>query len=819
MSLDKYQQAWKVEALQGKVAFDAEELTQEVQRSHEAFRAMIVRQHLVQVALVLAMIPFWWLMGIITSATWTWYLTMPVMLWIAVIYLLNLKHYTQRPSEPSEPLLVCAKVSLAQVERQIWLMRNLLWWNVLPAAVAMMAFFIDCAWEMTHTWWGCMLVSVFCAVFMCLLYGWGYRTNELSVRKELEPRRSDLQKLIQNLEGENTESENELRAIVTTLSETDGRIGGYISCGSGAENWNRLIPTWREVAIIIGPTLAGAYLGYRFPFADIAPDFPRSVIAAVFLFLIALLTLSYRSFRRHQGQPLPAAGTVRLKAPAIVAIIMLTVISILVFVALFLLQKEATSRLGGTSEDDRAFFEAVGGDIADGEITDGETAGTDAWLRGLADAFYPSLSAVVIRDGEIVYRGAFGFADIDVRQAATAKTQYHVASVTKVFTASLAVMLHEKGIVDLDQPVATYLPAGIQISSKPDLGATITLRQLASHTSGLPRGIPGEVQSVEGRYELEPQRLYDLLANVELTADPGDDREYSNLGFGLLGHALERAANKPFDQLLQELLCEPLQLDDTGIEGNATLHPAKGYEEKGRGGEEESHSVKNRLAGSGGLVTTTDDLAKFLMAQLQPGVFTREVLDQLHTETQLISEAPSGTALGWSIDSVPGAGRILEKNGGRSNCTAWIGFSPELKVAVAVIANSGGPDVDLIGHRLLSQAIPPSSRKSPTDGGYTKVAPFTGVRWKNDRPIVCVRGTWLPLVSINDIPIDHIMEFANKEFGSIARKRFAEDLVEVLSKMGHDPDWQVTLGLKNEDAQIETLQVPMTEANRVLVRE
>jgi hypothetical protein len=213
-----------------------------------------------------------------------------------------------------------------------------------------MAFFIHSAWEMTHTWWGCMLVSVVFAVFMCLSYGWGYRTNELSVRKELEPRRSDLQKLIKNLESENTESENEMRAIVTTLSETDGRTGGCINRESGAENWNRFIPTWREVAIMIGPTLAGAYLGYRFPFADIEPDFPRSVIAAIGPFLIALFAVSYRFFRRHHGQPLPAAGTVRLKAPAIVAIIMLTVISILVFVALFLLQKEATSLgLGGVT--------------------------------------------------------------------------------------------------------------------------------------------------------------------------------------------------------------------------------------------------------------------------------------------------------------------------------------------------------------------------------------------------------------------------------------------------------------------------------------
>src|SRR5439155_1381807 len=99
-----------------------------------------------------------------------------------------------------------------------------------------------------------------------------------------------------------------------------------------------------------------------------------------------------------------------------------------------------------------------------------------------------------------------------------------------------------------DQPVAKYLPKGVSISTRPEIGAAITLRQLASHTSGLPRDVPGAIQSVEGRYQLEPQRLYDQLAKVELEFNPGTGELYSNFGFGLLGHALERAAGKPFEQ-------------------------------------------------------------------------------------------------------------------------------------------------------------------------------------------------------------------------------------------------------------------------------
>ena len=112
-----------------------------------------------------------------------------------------------------------------------------------------------------------------------------------------------------------------------------------------------------------------------------------------------------------------------------------------------------------------------------------------------------------------------------------------------------------------------------------------------------------------------------------------------------------------------------------------------------------------------------------------------------------------------------------------------------------------------------------SRRSSAGDkDGYAKVAPYTGVRWENDRPIVRVRDKWSPLVSIDGLPIDRIMEFAQKEFGDKARKRFAEDLVELLSKMGHEPKWEVTLGLEKSDGQVEQLKIRMTEENRDLIR-
>ncbi len=445
-----------------------------------------------------------------------------------------------------------------------------------------------------------------------------------------------------------------------------------------------------------------------------------------------------------------------------------------------------------------------------------DIAQIDAWLQQqVKHAGYPSLSVAVTRGGKVIYQRAFGFRDIESQTKATPETSYHVASVTKVFTALLAVMLHEQGVVDLDQPVLKYLPEGVSISTKPEIGATITLRQLASHTSGLPRRVPGRVQSVEGRYELEPERLYKQLARVTLASDPGTEELYSNLGMGLLGHALERAAGKPFNKLLQETVCDKLGLERTAIDASGKLQLATGYSSESPR-LPETHSFRKRLAPSGGLIASAPDLANFLSAHMQPGVLSADMLKQLHTPSQLLDGTTVGTSLGWSVRSRISTGRILKKNGGRNNCSAWIGFAPDHKLGVAVLTNCGEPSVDAVGYWLLERSVP-GGRKLVSKHGYAKVAPFTGVRWNNDRPVVRVNGDWFDLVSIDGIPIERIVKFANTEFGEKSHKRVSEDLVEVLSKMGHEPRWDVKLGLKGSNGQIQQLQVRMTEVNRARV--
>ena len=839
MNLDRYQQAWKADTDRMRVTIDTESLTKEVRRGQETFHSTIFWRDVREAGTSLIMVPIWLAMGVFMAVPWTWYLTIVALIWVAAFILIDRRRHPQRMSEPGETLVYYVKESLPQVEHQIWLLRNVFWWYLLPFCISIMAFFLHVSWGNSNDWWEFGLSAGFFGLLVFVVYWVTYRANQYVVREHFEPRRQDLLRLIANLEEDASDEDiGDIFELVAGVADPMPNCNANTNWG---ENWNQIIPTWWTAAVIIAPTLGGAlcglYSGLYLPQLELGPTLFQTVVGAVIPFEIALGWVLWKFWKKPsvatdmesnnsdaEDDPQLGASATRAmaiddstdkapkalpRAPALVIIFLILFLSLMAIVAIISFRRQTRGH-SSASQSTRL----IPPDFADiSAFGEGDIAVIDSWLeKQFAKAGYPSLTVAILRDGKIVYDKSLGYENVKEQTKATLQTQYHVASVSKAFTATLAVLLHEQGTIDLDQPVATYLPEDVTISTTSDIGATITLRQLARHTSGLPRGVPGFVQSIEGYYALEPQRLYQLLSKVKLEYEPDTAEEYSNLGFGLLGHTLETATGKSLDHLLQRFVCEPLALQQTSFQMDDSLRPATGYDEGGRN-QERTHSFRRRLAGSGGLVTSVADLTKFLSSQMQPGVFSEEVLHELHSRPRLTPEFKPRTALGWSAGFSSFVGPILEKNGGRSNCSAWIGFASNRGVGVAVITNSGGPDVDKIGEWLLDRSAP-GAFKLKTKYGYARVAPFTGVRWKKDRPIVRVNDTWSPLVSINDIPIDSIMEFADKEFGSIAQKRFAEDLVQVLLKMGHEPEWRVTLGLQMPNGKIQASEVLMTEEKR-----
>jgi hypothetical protein len=196
MNPDSYQQAWQARASQTRVTIDPDLLRNEVQREEQNFRAMIFWQDFREVGIALLMIPVWIYLGIATSSPWTWYLTVPVFFWLVGFTLMDRMRHQQKPSEPDEAVLQCVMESLPQVEHQIWLLRNVIWWNLLPFSISIMAFFAHIFWQAASVWWEFLGALGVSGVGLFVVYAAVYFVNQRAVRVQLEPRRQELLTLL-----------------------------------------------------------------------------------------------------------------------------------------------------------------------------------------------------------------------------------------------------------------------------------------------------------------------------------------------------------------------------------------------------------------------------------------------------------------------------------------------------------------------------------------------------------------------------------------------------------------------------------------------
>jgi hypothetical protein len=355
MEIDKYQQAWRSQAAQTEVKIDIDLLSKAVQKSHRGFQSTINWRDCREVGVSVLLLIYWFYMGLTTAMPWTWWLTVPALIWSAGFILVDRKRHPQRPSEPGEPLAFYAKEALSQVEHQIWLLRNVFWWYLLPYSISLMAFFLQVSWNGSSSWWDFSLHVAFWSLFILVIYGAVYWANQYAVRNTLEPRRQELSSLVAGLEDDavGTESEDFID-LVSRLADPSQNF----TWEHWADKWNRTIPSWLVAASIILPTIAGAgfglYSGLWIRIPEMGPVFFQAVVGAVIPFEIALFSHMYLAFRRKNrmqaasanGEPNMSASEIvhqqsldrkakRLpRAPALVILVLILFLSLMVLPAI-----------------------------------------------------------------------------------------------------------------------------------------------------------------------------------------------------------------------------------------------------------------------------------------------------------------------------------------------------------------------------------------------------------------------------------------------------------------------------------------------------
>ncbi len=278
-------------------------------------------------------------------------------------------------------------------------------------------------------------------------------------------------------------------------------------------------------------------------------------------------------------------------------------------------------------------------------------------------------------------------------------TLFEIGSITKVFTGTILAQMVEDGTVSLDEPVQQLLAHTIIV---PKGEREITLLDLSTHSSGLPRMptnfSPRDVNNPYADYTVEQMGTF--LGGLKLTREPGEKSVYSNLGVGLLGHALVLKSGYDYESLVEKTILEPLEMTETRItlDDDDRRRLATGHDFDG-------NPVANwdipTLAGAGALRSTTDDMLKFLAANLG---LRSTTLDSAIANTHAVhyknpDQADNDVGLGWMLRRKDG---VIWHNGGTGGYSAFAGFNPEKRIGVVVLGNTSSTYVDQIGNRLLT---------------------------------------------------------------------------------------------------------------------
>jgi serine-type D-Ala-D-Ala carboxypeptidase len=317
--------------------------------------------------------------------------------------------------------------------------------------------------------------------------------------------------------------------------------------------------------------------------------------------------------------------------------------------------------------------------------------------NAIAEHVFPAASVAVTHKGRLVARKAFGRFTYDADASETSPdTIFDLASVTKIVaTTSMAMILYELGLLDLDMPIVALVP---EFAADNPRNPEVSIRMLLAHSSGLPA------------YEklfLEAKNREALLAAAfatQLTADPGARSEYSDIGFIILGIALERLAEEPLDSFCRREVFGPLGMLHTAFRPPAAWHDSIPPTVKDRAfrrrivqGDvyDENASVMGGVAGHAGLFATANDLAIFANAMLEGG---RPILrpETLAVFTRREASPPGTTrALGWDTPSFPSqAGKHFSQRSfghlGYTGTSLWI--DPDRQLSVTLLTNRTWPD-------------------------------------------------------------------------------------------------------------------------------
>lgn len=331
-----------------------------------------------------------------------------------------------------------------------------------------------------------------------------------------------------------------------------------------------------------------------------------------------------------------------------------------------------------------ALFILISAAFAQTETSD-ISAKVDEYMNAFLKVKGVGGAVLVARDGKVLVSKGYGLANAESNISNTAATRFRIGSLTKQITAAAVMLLQERGKLNVKDTACKYL------ENCPDVWKDITIHQLLTHTSGIPNYTALPDWRTKKSEDLSPIQVSALVRDLPLKFKSGEDFEYSNTNYLLLGLIIEKVSGKNYEAFLQENIFAPLKMNDTGYDhGEQNLpNQAVGYSKKGEQNIRADQINMKAPFAAGAIYSTVEDLFKWQQA------FDSEILLKQDTINVVFTPEKKNYGYGWGIGNWKDH-KVLSHSGGIDGFSSHIMKFPQEKATVIVLLNND---------RVLAQTV------------------------------------------------------------------------------------------------------------------
>ncbi len=312
-------------------------------------------------------------------------------------------------------------------------------------------------------------------------------------------------------------------------------------------------------------------------------------------------------------------------------------------------------------------------------------------------------SVLVAENGKVIYKDGLGLANMEFDIPNEPDTKHRLGSITKQFTAMLILQMVEDGKLELNKPISNYLPDYTGPAAD-----KVTIHHLLNHSSGIPSytSFPGFFEK-QSRDPYTPGEFVKTFSDSTLQFTPGEKFSYNNSGYFLLGHIIEEVSGKSYEEMLEENIFEPLEMDNSGYDHHDSIikNRASGYERAGNGYRNAPYLDMSIPYAAGSLYSTVEDLYLWDQALYEEELLSEELKEQMFS-TQ-IKDGDSYYGYGWAISKMPigttkDSIQTIAHGGGINGFNTLLIRIPKDKHLIVLLNNTGGTNLGEMARSIIN---------------------------------------------------------------------------------------------------------------------